>query len=221
MQQQLISQHFDHDFKSFLEIVRLDNRYLVEYLEFWSKDHRLSIRDHTGISIIWQLENAEEVLFAAFDYLTDKKLFYHRKDFCNAFFEMLGIENTERSVQFLKSYLEANKTDSRKVNSVFDCIRHSFREKLEEFLLLFLEINPSYELFKRLYWTDNSFMGNGETIWGDIQAAQYESILNILNKIKKQQYKYSNHKELIKTCIIDAKKSADQERKRKFMHLDW
>jgi hypothetical protein len=58
-------------------------------------------------------------------------------------------------------------------------------------------------------------MGNGNTIWGDVKADQYKLILDILNKIKKQQYKYSKHKELIKTFIVNSKKSADQERKRK------
>jgi hypothetical protein len=111
--------------KIFLEIVRSDNNFLIEYLKFWSKDHRLSVRDHIGISIIWQLENAEEVLWNAFEYLTGKNHSYIREDFCNAFFERTQKDNTERAVKFLKKYLEANKTNSQKVNTVFDCIRHS------------------------------------------------------------------------------------------------
>lgn len=57
--------------------------------------------------------------------------------------------------------------------------------------------------------------------FGEIKAAQYESILAVLNKIKKESYKYAKHKEWIKTRINDEKSAADYERKRKFMLADW
>jgi len=197
----------------------MDNDFLIEYIKHWSTGF-ISVHEHTGLSVVWELDNAEQILKGTFDYLSKERSISLSENFADVFFNKDTINRT-RIVQCLKDYLTDNVCNTSRVNLVFNCIRHFYKEELEEFLLYFLRINPDFNVFRELEWVDNSFMSNGKSIWGDFRARQYELILVILEKIRKQVYRYSKHKELIKLDIMNSKKSADSERKRMFMHPEW
>lgn len=219
LQQSAINDHFESGFHSFLEIVRCDHAFLIEYIDFWSHRH-MQMREHLGLSIVWKLDNAEIIIRKALDYLIKRKLYHLREDFANVFFIKGENVPSERSYNFLKSYLLANSKNALKVNMVFNCIRHSYPEKLQEILLLFLNKNPDFGIFTKLDWVSNYFFGSAKTSIGEIRADLYQKIIEILDKISKKAYRFSKHKQFLKEKLLQEKRYADQEHKSYFMTHD-
>lgn len=219
LQQSAVNNHFESGFSTFLEIVRHDHAFLTDYIDFWS--HRsMQMREHQGLSIVWKLDSAEIIIRKALDYLIKRKLYHFREDFANVFFVKGENIPSERSYNFLKSYLLANIKNALKVNMVFNCIRHSYPDKLEETLTLFLNKNSDFGIFTKLDWVSNYFFGSAKASIGEIKAEQYQKIIDILDKIPKKAYRFSKHKQLLKEKFLQEKRYADQEHKRYFMSHD-
>lgn len=204
-------EHFDRNFNHFLEIAKLDSNFIIEYLEFVSTNGGLYVRNLSAIDIIWQLENAEESIQKTFDFICEHDPLINGNIFCNYFFSKPARIDREICLKFLNRYLNNNLRHSKKVSIVFYCVRKSFFDKLEEFLLMFLEKENSIEIFKQIDWTDPSYVGIDNT-WNDARAMEHERILNILEKMKKRSYRFSQHKEYIKVQINNYRKSAMRER---------
>jgi hypothetical protein len=93
------------------------------------------------------------LVWDSMNFLTAKRRFNFREEFSNAFFTQMKKIHELRAYALLLKYITTNATDPVKVNATFDCVRHCFRERLEEFLHAFLKINPDVEIFKRIGWT--------------------------------------------------------------------
>lgn len=214
LQQEKINDHFDHDFKDWLEIIRIDSRFLMEFLHHWT-GQTFSLREYNGLSIIWELDNAEELLMEALNYLSTGKIYAYREDFANAFFDSLKEQKRERAIQFLRDYRDRDIHNGKKMNMIFDCVRHSFPGELPTFLKELLQQTNEVSFFKAIAWTDKTFSSNGETVWGEVRAEQYKNILDIIGEMK-PGYKFVQHKNYLKEKYDAARKSAVQERMRRF-----
>lgn len=222
LQQQSYADHFDHDFKDFLEILKIDPKFLLEYLAHWTDNkYYLSMREEKGLSIVWKHPDASALIEEALDWVAANHHYYIREEFATVFFENVSADFVDTAKSFLKFYLNKHFNDRVKVNMVFDSVRSCFPDAMENLLLHFLKIQPSFELFEKLEWTPHFYMGSGDTIFGDVRASQYEKVLVVLEKITEQPYRYVNHKAHIRERISMEKRSADRERKEKFMNNDW
>ncbi|MBS1633848.1 MAG: ATP-binding protein, partial [Bacteroidetes bacterium] len=162
LQQGKLHQHFDHDYKDLIEIVKIDNRFLIEYINHvFTGQGYTSYRELDGISSLWKLENAEEIMPEVLDLLMLPRFNIFRDEFCDSFFKGLSPVNKERACIFLRTYLTNNLSNIKKVNMVLDTVRHLFNERFKDMLLYYLSLNNKFEDFKKLNWTESHYSGSG------------------------------------------------------------
>lgn len=220
-QQDQIHQHFDYRFEGFLEILKLDSNFLLEYIEIIAMPFTgFHASDYQHFDIIWQLPNVYELVEEVLDYLVFQNYYSIKEDCANLFFQYLKPDQKLQPQQFLINYLLKNIQDIDKVNMVLNIARYSFKEQEDEFILQFLLANPDYDTFTKLELQNNFFMGSGNTIWADVKVLRWEQILTIFDNIKTKVYHYAKHKNYIKHWIAVEKRSGDAERKRVFMYGD-
>ena len=223
IQQYMIQNHFDYEGKGFLEILKIDRNFLLEFVEsLYSATDRHSLSgDHSVMSYVWYVENIEETLIQVFDLIIEKDLYFGiLEHYCNVFFRNPKEEHKKKSADFIKQYVIDNNSDYKKMQLIVDLIRHSRKELFEEVFLLFISLNQDKELFGKLLWRGSGGIYSGDVIIGDIHASEWRNLLSIVNKsnlgvkllpIKK----YIN--EQIESCL----QSGDWERQRKFLRKDY
>ncbi len=221
LQQQKMADHYDHNFHDLVEILKLDPDFIIEYLQYWSKGPYMSIREHKGMSYLWSLPNAAAILRKACDWISEKIIYDFGDDFATVFFKDMSAERKADAKEFLWEYLKENISSARIVDMVLDCARSCFPEEFEPMLLYFLRVEPSFAVFEKLNWTQRMMLVNGDTITGDVRAAQYQKVMDILDKITDKIYLYTEHKTFIRDSIRSEKRYGDQERRRKFYDKDW
>jgi hypothetical protein len=218
LQQDKIHNHFDFEGKGFLNILKKDSSFLLEYVNSLYSEKQFGLSaDNKNLSFVWQVENIEQVIKVVFDLVIEKEPYFGILDhFCNSFFRNLQGDFKEKAKNFLLDYCKANFSDSNKMNVIVDIVRHSMREMFDETLLLFLSLCQDREIFSKIWWRGNGTSGSGNVILADIEMADWRNILSIVEKssvgiklipIKK----YLN--EQIEYCL----KSGDWERQRRFL----
>jgi hypothetical protein len=184
LQQDKIHNHFDYEGKGFLNILKRDIRFLLEFIiSLYSvKKFGLS-NDHRDLGFIWQVDNIEPVLIEVFDLIIQKEPYFGINDhYCNSFFRNLHGKERERAKAFLIDYCRTNFADPDKMNVVVEIARHAMRELFEEILLLFISLNQDKEVFSKIWWRGNGTSGSGNVILADIEAADWRNILAIVEK---------------------------------------
>jgi len=218
LQQDKIHNHFDYDGKGFINILKKDSAFLLEYVNSLYSEKQFGLSaDYKNLVFVWQIEKIEEVLKDVFDLVIEKEPYFGILDhFCNSFFRNLQGKTSEKAKNFLLDYCKANFSDSDKMNVIVDIARQSMREIFDEILLLFLSLSQDREIFSNIWWRGNGTSGAGNVILADIEMADWKNILSIVEKssvgiqlipIKK----YLN--ERIEYC----QKSGDWERQRRFL----
>ena len=218
LQQDKIHNHFDFEGKGFLNILKKDSSFLLEYVNSLYSEKQFGLSaDNKNLGFVWQVDNIEQVIKVVFDLVIEKEPYFGILDhFCNSFFRNLQGDIKEKAKIFLLDYCKANFSDSNKMNVIVDIVRHSMKEMFDETLLLFLSLCQDSEIFSKIWWRGNGTSGSGNVILADIEMADWRNILSIVEKssvgiklipIKK----YLN--EQIEYCL----KSGDWERQRRFL----
>lgn len=223
IQQNLIQRHFDYRGQGFLQILRVDKNFLVEFVKYlysFTERHSLS-GNRSNMSYIWYIDNIEDTLIQVFDLVIEKDLnFGILEHYCNVFFRNLKEEHILRADNFIRQYVIDNNNDYKKMQIVVDLIIHTRKVLFEEVFLSFISLNQNKETFSRLMWRGNVSTYSGDVIVGDIQASKWRDLLEITNKsdmgIKLIPIKtYIN--EQIESCL----RSGDWERQRKFLRKNY
>jgi len=222
LQQDRINVHFDYQLELFLEIVKLDKAFFMDYITEISKeqDNMFSAAQYADLKKVWELEGAEEMILQVMDYMIARRFYFVDDHWVNLFFEGLSEEYIERAKLLLANYLKDNIKEPRKVDMVMNIARHALNGLEDEFILLFLRQNPSFGDFRKISWLDNYFMGSGNVIWADVRARRLEEILLLFEKLGAKKYVYADHQNFLKNWIAGEKRSADSERKHIFMYGD-
>lgn len=224
IQQNLIQNHFDYEGKGFLEILKIDKNFLVDFVNsLYSATDRHSLGgDHSDMSFVWNIENIEETLVQIFDLIIEKDLYLGiLEHYCNVFFRNpKEQEQKKRADNFIKQYVNDNNHDYKKMQIIVDLIRHSRKELFEEIFLLFISLNQDREIFGRLMWRGNGGTYSGDVIIGDIQAAEWRNLLEIAKK-SDLGIKLIPIKNYIKEEIESGLRYGDWERQRKFLRKDY
>ncbi len=222
LQQDKLDNNFDYDLKEFWTVLERDRAFFLDYIKFILKDrYSVSSLDYHLMSHVWKLPKAENLVKDALIYVASQRLLSIEEHFGNCFFKHLDASSKEKSIKVIASLFKRFKKDVRQINMLFDIVRHSFKENLEYFVHLFLLYNSDVDFFKRITFLNNWFSSNGDIVWGDVRKAEWEVILNLLNRIKEKPYRFAGHKSYIREQIQMEQKSADSERKRMFMENRW
>lgn len=224
LQQDKLSDHFDYEGKGFLNILEKDKSFLFEYIESNYSEHSFGFNgNHRNFNFIWKVENIESELNRIFDFIIENDVYLGigigEHDF-NCFFKNLQIDFHEKAKNFLIKYCKQNYLESNKMNLVVDIIRHSMRELFDEILLLYISLNQDKEAFSKIYWRGNGGTYIGEVIIGDIEAAEWKNILNIVEK-SNLGIKLLPIKQYLNDRVRYSLESGDMERQRRFLGRDW
>jgi hypothetical protein len=218
IQQDKIHNHFDFEGKGMLNILKVDSNFLLEYINSLYEEKQFGISgDHKRLEFVWQVEGIENVLIKVFDLIIEKEPYFGIGDhFCNAFFRNLQGEQKEKARQFLLNYLRNNYTSSEKMNIIVDIVRHSIRELFDEILLLFLSLTQDKNIFAKIWWRGNGGTYSGDVNIGDIEAADWRSILSVVER-SEIGINLIPIKRYINEEIEHSLKRADWERQRRFL----
>ena len=224
LQQDRLSDHFDYEGKGFLKILEKDKTFLFEFIQSNYSEHSFGFNgNHRNFNFIWKVENVESELKKVFDFISDNDFYLGmgigEHDF-NCFFKNLQSDFYEKAKKFLFNYCKQNYLQSKKMNLVVDIVRHSMKELFEEILLLFISLNQDKTTFSKIYWRGNGGTYVGEVIIGDIKAAEWKNILNIVEK-SNLGIKSLTIKKYLNDQIRHSLESGDLERQRRFLGRDW
>ncbi|PID84273.1 hypothetical protein CSB09_01970, partial [Candidatus Gracilibacteria bacterium] len=219
IQQNLIQHHFDYEGKGFLEILKVDKNFLIEFVEsLYSIPDQNSLEgDHGDMGYVWNIDNIEEILSKVFDLAVKKGLYFGiLEHYCNIFFRNLEEKHKFRANHFIRQYVIDNNNDYKKMQIIVDLIRHTRKELFEEIYLLFISLNQDKEIFRKLMWIGNGGIYSGDIIIGDVQASEWRNLLEITNK-SNVGVKLIPIKNYIEEQIDSCLKSGDGERQQKFL----
>lgn len=183
LQQEKIHSSFDLYGKGFVNILRKDSNFLIEFVRsLHSKTFGLP-NGTKDLSFVWQIDEVESLLMEVFDFATENHHYYGiLEHFCNSFFRGLQAETKERAHAFLIEYCMRNFEDYRKINIVVDIARHTMSEIFEEVLLLYISLNQNVEDFSKILWRGSGTSGSGDVILADIEMADWKRIQSIVEK---------------------------------------
>jgi hypothetical protein len=186
LQQDKIHYLFDYEGKGLLNILKKDSRFLITYVNsLYSEKHFGISSDNRILGFVWQIENVEDMLKDVFDLVINNEPYLGFSDhYCNSFFNNLQGEMHQRAKTFLADYCKLNFLDSNKMNVIVDIVRHSMREMFDEILLLFLSLSQDRQVFSKIFWRGNGTSGSGSDILADIEMADWENILSIVERSK-------------------------------------
>jgi len=218
LQQDKIHNHFDYEGKGFLNILKKDSSFLIDYVDSLYSEKNFSISSrHENLSFVWQVENIEAVLKNVFDLIIEKETYFGFSDhFCNSFFRNLQGETKERAKKFLIDYCKSNFSDSNKMNLIVDIVRHSMKDMFDEILLQFLSLSQDRDIFSKIWWRGTGTSGSGNVILADIEMADWLNILSIVEK-SSVGMKLIPIKKYLNEQIEYCKKNGDWERQRRFL----
>lgn len=218
IQQDYIQNDFDHEGKSFLRILKGNSNFLFGYVKAKFIDGQLRISsDSKNLNFVWEIDNIEKEVKLVFDFVIENEYYFGiGNHFCNTFFRNVKSEFESKAENFLVDYCKENFTDSKRMNIIVDITRNSLRNMYEPILLLFLSLNQDSTKFAEIYWRGNFTKGSGDMVLSDIQAADWQNILLIVEK-SQMGIKLLGIKKYINTRIENCLEAGNLERQRRFL----
>lgn len=221
-QEKKVDIHFDLQCEGLKELLRIRPDFLLEYInDFYTDKGEMANRNtHTQLSFVWDLgENNELIKKAALLIIENNYYFGIGEHPLIIFFRHLNEEQKIKAKEFLLGFISAYHTDEKKMNPIFDVLRHTLKEFFEEAFLHYLSLNTDVENFKKIWWRGNGGSYSGDVIIGEIHAKEWQNILELVVK-SNNQLDLIPIKSYIKKQIEYELKSGEEERKRKFINPD-
>lgn len=217
LHQDLIQSDFDCKKNILFAILVKEPAFLITYTNYVYKNNTKKHKfGYDSMNLVWQINNIEIILEEVFDIIDKIQPYYINDDYCNSFFCNIPDESKNQAEDFLISYCAKNYDNSNKMNIVVDIARNTFKELYDKIILLFVSLTQDVDLFSKVHWCISDGMYCGDTIIGDIDVANWNHVLSVINH-SKLGYKLIPIKKFINTQIEFSLNSADQERKRKFV----
>jgi hypothetical protein len=222
IQQEKISSHFDLERKGLKTLLEVNQEFLFEYLtQFYTDKDWHNRNTHNHLPFIWELENHEEIVEKAANLIIEHNPYFGIGDYSlSILFSHLAEPQQQKAKDFIIKYITKYNSDYKRMNAVFDVIRTIFQDLFDTTFIHYLSLNTDIELFEEICWRGNGGSYSGDVIIGDIHARDWQKILSIVEQSKKQ-LELIPIKAYIKKQIEYELKSAEEERKRKFVNPDW
>lgn len=214
--------HFDYGSKGFKQIFEKHPKFLLDFITEFYTDRKLSNRNTSlKVAFIWNSTKNFNLIEKASDLLIEKNPYLGIGEHSvNILFNGLNDEQKHSAIIFLKEYINKNKVDYKRLNQIFDAIRHCMNEKFEEFMLYFLSVNAELDTFENINWVGNVGVQVGDVNFGELYAKRWENILEIINK-SNDTLAMIPIKGFLKKQIANQYKWAESERERKFLLPEW
>lgn len=219
IQQKNIGNDFDYQEKAFLNILKADPMFLLEYIENLYSDGQNGLsKDQRRLGFIWEIDNIEQVLSNVFELVIEKENYFGILDhFCNSFFRNIPENFQEKAKCFLKDYVRKNYKYYQKMNVVVDIVRHTMKADFDDILLLYLSFSQDREMFSKILWRGCGISATtGNVLISDIEMTDWTNILSIVQKsdVGIRLIPIKNYlNERIENCL----KRGERERRRKFL----
>jgi len=216
------SQIFYFEGKGFAQIFEIYPEFLKDFVLKYYTDHSLSNRDtRLKLNFLWDNDLNFDIVEETMDLVIERNPYLGIGDHSiNILFNELNDKQLINAKEFTKQYLARNKNDYRKINLMFDGIRHCLNALFEELFLYFLEINSQPEIFQKIDWVGNVGVQVGEVNFGELYAKRWENILEIVNK-SKDTLAMIPIKAFLKKKITEHYKRAEHEREMNFLRPVW
>ena len=217
LRQALIQSYFDCRKNILFSILLKDPAFLITFTNYvYTSDMKNHKFGYDSMNLVWQIKNIEFILEGVFDIIDKLQPYYLNDDYCNSFFCNIPDEFKKRAEDFLVGYCVKNYNNSNKINIVVDITRNTFKELYDKIILLFISLTQDEDLFSNVHWCVCDGMYSGDTIIGDINVANWSHVMSVINQ-SKLGYKLIPIKNFVNTQIKYSLKSAEQERKRRFI----
>jgi hypothetical protein len=218
LQQKVEDYMFDFDGTAFIELLKLDNSILSQYMDSITKRNYTQQKHYQNhLKKIWILPNAEYLIENSIIQLCNNKLSYWgRNEILDSFFISISEDYKNRSIDFFKKLFQKYHTEKTIIRICFRIIRHTMKTEFLNMIQYFLTVNTDIEIFQSIPLLASSFTGKGDTIWAEIRAKELSEILKAVETLPKQ-INYIRHKQYLQHCIDSENKQARDERKRMFM----
>ena len=221
-QEKKVSNHFDLQHAGLKALLQIKPDFLLEYIYtfYTDKENRHSRNIHNQLAFIWDLEQSNELIKKAVVLIIENNYYLGIGEHpLIIFFHNLNEEQKIKAKAFILSFISEYNTDDKKMNPVFDVLRHTLKEFFEEAFLHYLGLNTDIDNFKKIWWRGNGGTYRGDVIIGEIHAKEWQNILSMVVK-SKNQLDLIPIKTYIKKQIENEIKSGEEERKRKFINPD-
>lgn len=219
-QEKKVSNHFDLQHAGLKALLQIKPDFLLEYIDtfYTDKENRHSRNTHNQLAFVWDLEQSNELIKKAVVLIIENNYYYGIGEHpLIIFFHNLNEEQKIKAKAFILSFISEYNTDDKKMNPVFDVLRHTLKEFFEEAFLHYLGLNTDIDNFKKIWWRGNGGTYSGDVIIGEIHAKEWQNILSMVVK-PKNQLDLIPIKTYIKKQIENELKSGVEERKRKFIN---
>jgi hypothetical protein len=215
-------QHADYDGNTFNRILSLDSQFIIEYIDHMYETKKwLSRYDDTrDYSFLWKREDYLTVMASASEkvYKREQEKGSFSYTFLEAFF---GIESNhqttpdveERQNNFFNEMIKLHHKESDYMELIFSVISELEPERRIPFIVIFLNLNQSFEDFQRLPLESSSRGWTGSAVPMHQRRMEFfESLLPLFNKVD-----FLQHKKSIEKQIEYIQKEIEREKKRDFI----
>tara|TARA_R110002096_G_scaffold21498_7_gene69865 strand:+ start:4882 stop:8613 length:3732 start_codon:yes stop_codon:yes gene_type:complete len=187
LQQYFMNKHFDHGGKALLSILEKDKKFLNVLLRsIVERQIKLKAIEHRELSIVWELEGAEEVIDNAILLMVEMNTNYTiGEDFINTFF----YESHLRSVQvntYLLNLIKKYYYRVDVVNIAFNVINYSKKDLFDKAFVTYLSINQSKDDFEQIDWFENQIIYPGGAKVSKIKISKWQYLLNLVEGHEKR-----------------------------------
>ncbi|HRO86136.1 MAG TPA: hypothetical protein PK110_15030 [Niabella sp.] len=221
-QEKKVSNHFDLQHAGLKALLQIKPTFLLEYIDsfYTDKENQHNRNTHTQLPFVWDMEQCNELIEQAALQMIENNHYYGILEHpIIIFFYHLNDEQKIKAKAFLLGFISAYNADEKKMNPIFDVLRHTLKEFFEEAFLHYLSLNTDIENFKKIWWRGNGGSYSGDVIIGEIHAKEWQNILEMV-VTSKNQLDLIPIKTYIKRQIEYELKSGEEERKRKFINPD-
>ncbi len=133
------------------------------------------------------------------------------------FFNNLTDEQKNKAEKFVLSYITDHNKDAKRMNVIFDVLRHRMREFFDNAYTHYLSLNTDINTFKEIMWRGNGgSIQSADVLFGELEANDWRKLYETTERI-------ANTSELIpikaylKRKINEGLSYANHERKMKFI----
>ncbi len=220
LQQEKNNNHFDYEQNGLKFLIQKNKLFLRDFLqEFYAnEDNPLNTNTDKDkkLGFIWDFANAEILIEDSFKLVIENSFYLIGEPVLVIFFNNLSEPQALKAEKFILKYVEQNIKDKDKINLVINIVLHKMPMLFEDVLLRYITLNTDVEDFKKIHWKGNSVKSYvGEVYFGEIWAKQWQNILEIVEKSKKQ-LDLIPIKTYIKAVISEELQYAERERDEKF-----
>lgn len=221
------NRHYDYSGKEIAAISKLDNFFLVEYLEAISKDINYlqnKYLEDLKLRFLWDLPNYKQILDKSIEIIVSKApLFSNSEHQANILFKPVKSDKvySNKVYQYISGFISKNYKSKQHILIIMNVVTHSFGNQLLRFLKEFLILNRDVEFIKSMM-----FSKGGGVLVNSSRVPTYDTHVRLMNEIIDMVKKVPNSLDYIEHIkyweedIEWSKKSKIEEMKRDFRGWD-